>query len=142
MFDLDEFKTINDRHGHATGDWVLQQVGSACRSVCRKNDLFGRLGGEEFAFLLTGADSASALQLAQDCRRRLAQIDTADTGAKFRITASFGVAATADSGYDFQMLLARAPRPCTGPNAKAATASACTCRLRWTRGWPETRCRT
>lgn len=108
MFDLDEFKTINDRHGHAMGDWVLQQVGATCRGVCRKNDLFGRLGGEEFAFLLTGADAASALQLAQECRKRLAQIDTADTGARFRITASFGVAATADSGYDFHLLLARA----------------------------------
>lgn len=108
MFDLDEFKSINDRHGHAMGDWVLQHVAAACRAACRKNDLFGRLGGEEFAFLLIGADLASGLQLAQDCRERIGRIDTGSTGSNFRVTASFGVAASADAGHDFHTLLARA----------------------------------
>lgn len=108
MFDLDEFKSINDRHGHAMGDWVLQQVAAACRVACRKNDLFGRLGGEEFAFLLIGADLASGLQLAQDCRERIGAIDTGSTGSTFRVTASFGVATSADTGHDFNALLARA----------------------------------
>lgn len=108
MFDLDEFKAINDRHGHATGDWVLQQVAAACRASCRKNDLFGRIGGEEFAFLLIGADLAAGLQLAQECRDRIGAIDTGNTGATFRVTASFGVAASADAGYDFHALLAKA----------------------------------
>jgi diguanylate cyclase (GGDEF)-like protein len=108
MFDLDEFKAINDRHGHAMGDWVLQRVSDVCRATCRKNDLFGRLGGEEFAFLLIGADLAAGLQLAQECRERIGGIDTGSTGARFRVTASFGVAASADVGYDFHVLLARA----------------------------------
>lgn len=108
MFDLDEFKAINDQHGHAMGDWVLQQVAAVCRPTGRKHDLFGRLGGEEFAFLLLSADLAAGMVLAQECRKRLAAIDTADTGATFRITASFGVAATADAGYDFHALLAKA----------------------------------
>ena len=108
MFDLDEFKAINDMHGHAMGDWVLQQVASVGAGTCRKNDLFGRLGGEEFAFLLIGADVAAGLHLARECRERISAIDTGSTGAKFRVTASFGVAASANVGYNFHALLARA----------------------------------
>jgi diguanylate cyclase (GGDEF)-like protein len=108
MFDLDEFKAINDQHGHAMGDWVLQQVSAACGRVGRKHDLFGRLGGEEFAFLMVGADAKAGTQLAQQCRENITAIDTSNTGARFRVTASFGVAATSDASYDFQALLARA----------------------------------
>ena len=108
MFDLDEFKAINDRHGHAVGDWVLQEVAMACREACRKNDLFGRLGGEEFAFLLVGGDLSSGLELARECRDRLAAIDATRLGPGARITASFGVADTRGGGYDFLPLLAAA----------------------------------
>lgn len=108
MFDLDEFKSVNDRFGHAVGDWVLQQVAASCREACRKRDLFGRLGGEEFAFLLAGCDLADGLALAEDYRARLARIDTSPTGHAFRITASFGVADTTGGGFDFLPLLARA----------------------------------
>ncbi|WP_374604193.1 GGDEF domain-containing protein [Arenimonas sp.] len=108
MFDLDEFKSINDRFGHATGDWVLREVAKACTEVCRKNDRFGRLGGEEFAFLLVGCDLPSSVALAQACRKRIAAIDTTPTGYVFKVTASFGVAGTRASGYDFLTLLSRA----------------------------------
>lgn len=108
MFDLDEFKAINDRFGHAVGDWVLKQVADTCSGICRKNDRFGRLGGEEFAFLLVGCDLGSSIALAQECRKRIAAIDTAPTGHVFRITASFGVAGTRACGYDYLTLLSRA----------------------------------
>ena len=108
MFDLDEFKSINDRFGHATGDWVLTEVAKVCADVCRKNDRFGRLGGEEFAFLLVGCDLPSSVALAQACRKRIAAIDTSPTGHVFNVTASFGVAGTRASGYDFLPLLSRA----------------------------------
>ena len=108
MFDLDEFKSINDRFGHATGDWVLTEVAKVCADVCRKNDRFGRLGGEEFAFLLVGCDLPSSVALAQACRKRIAAIDTSPTGHVFNVTASFGVAGTRASGYDFLTLLSRA----------------------------------
>ena len=108
MFDLDEFKSINDRFGHPVGDWVLKEVSSVCRDVCRKNDRFGRLGGEEFAFLLVGCDLPSSVALAQACRKRIAAIDTSSTGHAFNVTASFGVAGTRASGYDFLTLLSRA----------------------------------
>ncbi|KFL36925.1 hypothetical protein N788_12415 [Arenimonas donghaensis DSM 18148 = HO3-R19] len=108
MFDLDEFKSINDRFGHATGDWVLQEVAKVCSDICRKNDRFGRLGGEEFAFLLVGCDLPSSVALAQACRKRIAAIDTTSTGHAFAVTASFGVSGTRASGYDFLTLLSRA----------------------------------
>ena len=108
MFDLEEFKSINDRFGHATGDWVLTEVAKVCADVCRKNDRFGRLGGEEFAFLLVGCDLPSSVALAQACRKRIAAIDTSPTGHVFNVTASFGVAGTRANGYDFLPLLSRA----------------------------------
>lgn len=108
MFDLDEFKSINDRFGHATGDWVLREVARACSEVCRRHDVLGRLGGEEFAFLLVGCDLASSVALAQACRKRIAAIDTTPTGQAFSVTASFGVAGTRACGHDFLTLLSRA----------------------------------
>jgi diguanylate cyclase (GGDEF)-like protein len=108
MFDLDEFKAINDRYGHAVGDWVLGRVAVACRGACRHGDLFGRIGGEEFAFLLPAAGGDAGAKLAQECRDRLAGIDTAPTGHAFRVTASFGVVDTVTAGHDFHHLLARA----------------------------------
>ena len=108
MFDLDEFKSINDRFGHAAGDRVLEQVAAVCEPACRKGDLFGRLGGEEFAFLLVGADAATGRELAEDCRRRLRQVDPGTTGDPLRITASFGIAETIAGIDDLHVLLARA----------------------------------
>ncbi|PRH82412.1 GGDEF domain-containing protein [Arenimonas caeni] len=108
MFDLDEFKSINDRFGHAVGDWVLKEVARACGEVCRKHDVLGRLGGEEFAILLVGCELASSVALAQACRKRIAAIDTAPTGHSFTVTASFGVVGTRQCGHDFLTLLSRA----------------------------------
>ena len=108
MFDLDHFKQINDSFGHVTGDWVLEQVAAACRSLCRRVDHFGRLGGEEFAILLPGCDSAAAARVAEQCRIRIASIDTAGTGQAFPLAASFGVTDTVLSGYVVGRLLSHA----------------------------------
>lgn len=110
MFDLDRFKEINDTYGHATGDWVLREVADTCRTFCRGIDYFGRLGGEEFAFLLRGCDLASATRLAEDCRVRLTRIDTRPSGHTFTVTASFGVSATASSGPGLEVLISHADR--------------------------------
>ena len=64
MFDLDHFKVINDRFGHAKGDEVLRHAASALRGTCRVDDLVARLGGEEFAVALPGAASDDALRFA------------------------------------------------------------------------------
>ena len=110
MFDLDHFKSINDRYGHDTGDWVLKQVVAVCAPVCRQIDFFGRIGGEEFAILLIGMDARGAKRLAEDCRVRIAGIDSGDSGYRFKPSASFGVTTTALSGYDLAKMLSHADK--------------------------------
>ena len=71
MFDLDRFKRINDRYGHDTGDEVITVFCRLARSLLRSNDLFGRIGGEEFACLLPTTERLDALRLADGCGQRL-----------------------------------------------------------------------
>jgi diguanylate cyclase (GGDEF)-like protein len=97
MFDLDAFKSINDRHGHACGDWVLAEVARRVSALCGEGDLFARLGGEEFAILRAGADVETALVLANRCREAISSIDTSLAGPRFSVSASFGVAMAAPS---------------------------------------------
>ena len=108
MFDLDRFKAINDTYGHDTGDWVLKQVADTCSGLCRRIDHFGRIGGEEFAILLHGCELQAAIRLAEDCRIRLANIETRDSGHAFAITASFGVSVSRHSGYGLAELMSHA----------------------------------
>ena len=110
MFDLDHFKSINDRFGHGAGDWVLREVAAACSPLCREVDHFGRLGGEEFAVLLRGCDHRAAARLAEDLRARVAAMSTANSGYSFVVTASFGVTSTGLSGYDLARLMSHADR--------------------------------
>ena len=111
LLDLDNFKRINDRYGHATGDWVLKQVAVACQASCRDGDLFGRLGGEEFAILTCGGDLHAAERIAQECRKQLAAIDTSQFDDEVPvITASYGCATTKLCGHDFENLFMHADR--------------------------------
>jgi len=106
LLDLDHFKHINDRHGHAVGDWVLQQVAVAIQAACREGDVCGRLGGEEFAILSCGSDMEAARRIAQRCSEHLAAIDTSVIGRP--VTASFGCTSSARSGYAFESMFAHA----------------------------------
>jgi diguanylate cyclase len=111
LLDLDNFKRINDRYGHATGDWVLKQVATACQASCREGDLFGRLGGEEFAILTCGGDLHAAERIAQECRKQMAAIDTSQFDDEVPvITASYGCATTKLCGHDFENLFMHADR--------------------------------
>ncbi|WFC43557.1 GGDEF domain-containing protein [Pseudoxanthomonas sp. SE1] len=110
MFDLDHFKNINDRFGHGTGDWALKEVAEASKGFCRRIDVLGRLGGEEFAILMYGCDLRAAARVAEDCRVRLAQIETRETGHVFAITGSFGVTSSVQSGYSLAKLLSHADK--------------------------------
>jgi diguanylate cyclase (GGDEF)-like protein len=110
MFDLDHFKNINDRFGHGTGDWALKEVAEASKGFCRRIDVLGRLGGEEFAILMYGCDLRAASRVAEDCRVRLAQIETRETGHVFAITGSFGVTSSQESGYSLAKLLSHADK--------------------------------
>lgn len=71
MIDLDHFKLINDTHGHATGDAVLRAFAALCREEARPRDLFGRVGGEEFAIVLPDCTINNAREFAERLRRRV-----------------------------------------------------------------------
>lgn len=91
MFDLDHFKRINDVYGHPAGDAVLRAVGAACAKLTRNNDVFGRLGGEEFAILLNDASAEGGLMAAERYRQVLADLEIPDY-PDIKLTASFGIA--------------------------------------------------
>ena len=105
VFDLDHFKQINDQYGHAAGDWALRQTVDTCRNFMRNNDVFGRIGGEEFAILLPGCQSDKAHLLADICRDAISNIDTAASGYEFKLSASFGVTSAELSGYHLTKLI-------------------------------------
>ena len=79
-------------HGHAAGDAALKAVGAMLSATTRADDLACRLGGEEFAVLLSGVSHDLALERAEKWRALLAESDIAAAGAALRLTASFGVA--------------------------------------------------
>lgn len=110
LFDMDYFKSVNDKYGHLVGDWVLQKTAEVVKASCRQNDLAGRLGGEEFAIFLPACNLKKAEQLAEICRKAVSQIDTSETGYRFDVSSSFGVTSTELSGYDFMDLIADADK--------------------------------
>ena len=110
LADLDDFKLINDRHGHAVGDDVLREFASVLRSTVRESDVAGRWGGEEFLVLLTGTEADGALHLAERVRRALGERSfLGKDGRPFSVTCSFGVAQHSTGG-DERELFANADR--------------------------------
>ncbi|MDE1467924.1 sensor domain-containing diguanylate cyclase [Aurantiacibacter sp. D1-12] len=105
MFDIDFFKAINDRHGHQTGDEVIVQVAELARRQARQGDLVGRIGGEEFVWLLPGIDSRGANALAE--RLRLSVERGIEGSALPNVTISIGLSQFA-KGDDGDEMLARA----------------------------------
>jgi len=104
LADVDHFKRINDAHGHALGDVVLQQTTRAIQSTLRSDDIVGRFGGEEFVVLLPGADVGQALGAAERCRAAIESMEI--PGAPYvRVTASVGVAAFPEHGAELDRLL-------------------------------------
>jgi len=95
LFDIDLFKDINDQFGHAAGDEVLEAVGTIVRSELRSEDASGRLGGDEFCFVLANVDQEEVARLAERIRERLNTMAFGMNGggAPFTASATFGVAA-------------------------------------------------
>lgn len=89
--DLDRFKSINDRHGHETGDAVLQSFAAIVQDCLQAQGLFARLGGEEFVVLLSGSDSARAPLLAERIRERVSATPFQAADASIPISVSVGV---------------------------------------------------
>jgi len=110
LADLDDFKAINDLHGHATGDDVLREFAAVLRATVRDSDLAGRWGGEEFMLLLPGADAVGGAQLADRVRTSLMERSfVGQEGAAVSVTCSFGVAQHSP-GLDERDLFAAADR--------------------------------
>lgn len=105
MFDLDNFKKINDNFGHICGDWALKETIRVCESIGRKNDIFSRLGGEEFCILLPSCNIEAAVLRAEACRAAIENTITEESGNDFSITASFGVTDVTRSGFNLEKLL-------------------------------------
>lgn len=98
VFDLDHFKSVNDRHGHAAGDQVLRIVSAMCQDSLREGDMIGRIGGEEFVLLMTETALDDARQVVERLRSSIEGAEIGEPGLK--VTASFGLAALQpDHGY-------------------------------------------
>jgi len=88
LVDADKFKLINDTHGHAVGDIVLQELAKVMQDSCRNEDIVARFGGEEFVILLSHCDAKNAVEKAERLRQAIENLRPAG----LKITASFGVA--------------------------------------------------
>jgi diguanylate cyclase (GGDEF)-like protein len=108
LVDLDDFKVINDTYGHGVGDEVLRAVAMALRGVARADDLVVRLGGDEFVVLAVGADDDAGVQLAQRVTEAVASLMVGTADGAIALSASVGVATTADITDPTADLLLRA----------------------------------
>jgi diguanylate cyclase (GGDEF)-like protein len=110
VFDIDHFKEVNDRHGHAAGDVVLQHVAAIAGRAVRKIDTLARYGGEEFVLVAPESNRESALHLAERMRLALRSADIAMNHEIVRVTASFGVAILRLGDGEPEQVLRRADR--------------------------------
>jgi diguanylate cyclase (GGDEF)-like protein len=110
MVDLDDFKQVNDTHGHQQGDEVLASVASVLRDFSRDIDAPARYGGEELAVVLPQTDAEGAARLAERMREAVERlrVPSVDGGAPLAVTASFGVASVPDSAGGREELVAAA----------------------------------
>jgi two-component system, cell cycle response regulator len=108
LMDIDHFKSLNDIHGHLTGDRILQAVGTALRTNLRRRDKVGRFGGDEFLIVLPETGSRGAAKLAERIRSWLVSSVGLDLGLTESITASIGVASCRAGKISPEDLLERA----------------------------------
>lgn len=111
MVDIDRFKDINDTYGHGVGDQVLKRFGEIIRQEIRREDIGGRLGGDEFCICFTHTSTVEAMACAERIRQRLAShVFCRHTGRAFSVTASFGLADLATQEMDEKVLIEAADR--------------------------------
>jgi two-component system cell cycle response regulator len=95
LIDIDHFKKVNDTYGHPAGDRILRGVSAVVSPALRREDVFARFGGEEFAVLVRSADLSTAMDLAQRLRRTIEESTFDSDGTTIRVTISAGVASLA-----------------------------------------------
>jgi two-component system cell cycle response regulator len=104
VVDIDFFKAINDNHGHAMGDEVLQAVAKQLAGGIRWEDIAARYGGEEFVILLDHCDREGAMKIAEDLRKSIETLQPCG----LTITASFGITTLTSTESDFSTLFSKA----------------------------------
>jgi diguanylate cyclase (GGDEF)-like protein len=108
VFDLDRFKDLNDRFGHAAGDRVLQLAAAAMRQCLRGHDVLARYGGEEFALLMPAADKDTGLRIAERIRAAVEALAFQPSSERVALSVSGGVATRDEDGADWEALFAAA----------------------------------
>jgi diguanylate cyclase (GGDEF)-like protein len=103
IFDLDDFKKINDQFGHTAGDTALKNVCNTTKSALRKNDVIARFGGDEFVLLMPGLNQLEAQQVVERVKHKIQAIKIGNTS----MSCSFGIAELSKN-EDFDSLFMRA----------------------------------
>ena len=125
MVDIDHFKDVNDRYGHAVGDEAIKAMAAACLHGKRKSDVVGRVGGEEFAIVLPETSLSRARIVAERIRKRIAAQTLGTRDGSFQITASIGVAEATVSMPGIEALMIAADQALY--QAKAQGRNCCVC---------------
>lgn len=105
MFDLDNFKDVNDGSGHHVGDEMLKQIAYKLKDICRKNDIVSRMGGDEFAIILTNIDEEDAIKVADKICRQVSDIEVLGKNMIHKASASIGVAMFPDVAEDLDTII-------------------------------------
>ncbi|QVW23534.1 sensor domain-containing diguanylate cyclase [Pseudomonas hormoni] len=108
LLDIDDFKVINDTYGHPEGDNVLQHIAETGRGALRRGDVFGRIGGEEFAAVFPGCAPDMAMQVAERLQREIQRLSFTHDHQTFGITVSQGLTSLTAEDESVENLFARA----------------------------------
>jgi diguanylate cyclase (GGDEF)-like protein/PAS domain S-box-containing protein len=108
LLDIDDFKVINDTYGHQVGDSVLRRIAESGRGSLRRADVFGRIGGEEFAAVFPGCAPDMALQVAERLQREIQRLSFRHEDQTFGITISQGLTSLTAEDENIDALFARA----------------------------------
>ena len=110
ILDVDHFKNINDRYGHAIGDLVLKNIANACKTLLRSADIFGRYGGEEFVAVCPETDMKGTAILAERLRTLVQEMTIPEVLNLSNVTISLGVAMMSPSDTDIGQTISRADK--------------------------------
>ncbi|NLY72001.1 MAG: GGDEF domain-containing protein [Clostridiales bacterium] len=110
IIDIDSFKTVNDTLGHAAGDIVISEFGKFIKSFFRKDDVLGRLGGEEFIVLLRNTDMAKAWKIANNFAKSVSDLNIKYEGKQISLTVSIGLAGFNKELEDVNQLIIQADK--------------------------------
>ena len=108
MFDMDNFKSINDKYGHLCGDEVLKETAKRCTDLLRVNDVIGRYGGEEFCLFLPETDIQGTALIAEKLRHIISDLPVHHDAKEIFISASIGFTCSRDNRNDYQQLIKEA----------------------------------